>query len=475
MQFTLLVIDDELESPVHAGATARRQYYDRLKEHFEIVFLPDPGDLHAELSRRVVHGILLDFVLEGWKTDAASILAQLPRDIPVGLISGHWGPNFERLRATLAAYKEQVAQLFTWEDLENEERRSLVVTWMKFSISSARNIATTKIGPNDAVRILQLSDIQFEAEPPPRFKVETELLAQRLHDACGASPDFMALTGDIAQHGLPSEYRNAEQWLRSLSKELDADWSGDRFLVVPGNHDICWALGRSARIRTDTDTLSATGDGLYSELRGFALEPFRAFTQSLCGTNVWGDKSHHWVEGRYRHLGLVFCGLNTCEDLKIDSEPTRRILDATVADLFKTIRVVSKDAGDPLLVGLMHHPLFSPPSEEGVVNPDDFLGPLASFSKAYVNLCGHVHTDICNLTSRNSAKVLEIVAPTPTRLEKDRPPDSTRGFNLIEFARQDARVIGLQVTTYKFERHRLIAGEQSKYLRDAKGKLSEAS
>ena len=44
-------------------------------------------------------------------------------------------------------------------------------------------------------------------------------------------PDLIAITGDLVQLGLAGEIREAEAWLRKLSKKT-------RVFVVPGNHDI---------------------------------------------------------------------------------------------------------------------------------------------------------------------------------------------------------------------------------------------
>lgn len=50
-------------------------------------------------------------------------------------------------------------------------------------------------------------------------------------DALAQAPDHIAVTGDLANLGLPGEYAGALSWLKALGEP-------DRVSVVPGNHDI---------------------------------------------------------------------------------------------------------------------------------------------------------------------------------------------------------------------------------------------
>lgn len=58
-----------------------------------------------------------------------------------------------------------------------------------------------------------------------------------LDDLLRHTPDHVAVTGDLINVGLPSEYESALAWLRGLGEP-------DRITVVPGNHDIYTRLGR---------------------------------------------------------------------------------------------------------------------------------------------------------------------------------------------------------------------------------------
>jgi 3',5'-cyclic AMP phosphodiesterase CpdA len=59
---------------------------------------------------------------------------------------------------------------------------------------------------------------------------DTDVLDALLADIRLAEPDHIAVTGDLANLGLPAEFDNAADWLRTLGAPRDVT-------VVPGNHD----------------------------------------------------------------------------------------------------------------------------------------------------------------------------------------------------------------------------------------------
>jgi 3',5'-cyclic AMP phosphodiesterase CpdA len=59
---------------------------------------------------------------------------------------------------------------------------------------------------------------------------DLSVLEALLADLRAAEPDHIAVTGDLANLGLPAEFDNAAEWLRTLGLPRDVS-------VVPGNHD----------------------------------------------------------------------------------------------------------------------------------------------------------------------------------------------------------------------------------------------
>ena len=98
------------------------------------------------------------------------------------------------------------------------------------------------------ITILHISDMQFgiHHEFGRRFQYEDgsmDTLKDRLcedlrlmRETYAIAPDVVAVTGDLAEWGLPKEFAQAEDLLIAIAEETGLP--RDRFLIVPGNHDI---------------------------------------------------------------------------------------------------------------------------------------------------------------------------------------------------------------------------------------------
>jgi 3',5'-cyclic AMP phosphodiesterase CpdA len=63
-----------------------------------------------------------------------------------------------------------------------------------------------------------------------RSQHSRKVLTALLRDLKAKRPDHIVVTGDLTHLGLPNEFREADQWLRSLGPPSD-------ITVIPGNHD----------------------------------------------------------------------------------------------------------------------------------------------------------------------------------------------------------------------------------------------
>ncbi|MET1046643.1 MAG: metallophosphoesterase [Hyphomicrobium sp.] len=64
---------------------------------------------------------------------------------------------------------------------------------------------------------------------------QAAIVDKLMSDAAALRPDHIAITGDLINLGLPSEYEAALAWLKEVGKP-------ERVTVVPGNHDIYSSL-----------------------------------------------------------------------------------------------------------------------------------------------------------------------------------------------------------------------------------------
>ncbi|MGJ4927910.1 metallophosphoesterase family protein [Bradyrhizobium sp. HKCCYLS2038] len=476
MKFRLLIVDDELEESARSGPRKRREIYQLLAGEFDLLFLEKPGDLVETLKTANIQAVLMDFVLARWSVDAGLMLQMVNNRCPVFLISSNWGPNFDRLRQALGTHT--IAQIFTWEELEQAERRHLIRLWIEAEINKRYKFSTMDLEADEAIRILQLSDMHFGSKAPEAFAAETERAAQAVFRRWNAPPHLIALTGDLSHRGLPSEYDLALEWLNAFAKKLDPNWTEERFLLIPGNHDVCWPLGWSSHIEIGSSpsnsSLDVTGKLGASELRPYAFAPFRQFARELLKSDQWSGKHQFWTSGVYRHLGLVLFGYNTCENLNEWSVPTKTVSDRSMASMIAEVRNLKSDAPDAIVVGLMHHPLTSSDPTEVIQNQDVFLKNLDEGLGSIVTLSGHVHANLCTLQDRSGVSFLEVTASTTRELAVHRGEDTLRGFNMIEITRKKGRVVGLNVCACKFEALKLSMVEEARYARNAAGRLTVA-
>jgi hypothetical protein len=422
---------------------------------FNLLFAENIGDVNRILGSNTVHAILMDFVLDKWGLpDPHTLLLNIDKRYPVALISASWGPMFNVLRQTLSQHREQICQLFTWEDISEDERLGVMTIWLESAIRERSKFALLDPPPDEPLRILHLTDLHFGGPLPAAFGAETDQIAQNIRRHWSKPPDFIALTGDLAHRGLPRNYASAKIWINSLAQKLDSSWSPERFLIIPGNHDICWPLALSSKIEigreVENSKLSkvAVLDG---ELRRFGFSPFREFVEALGVKTQWAGASQYWVNPRYRHLGVIFFGYNSCEQLDEWGKPTQEICDETFSNLMKEIRYYRSDFPHAIPVGLMHHPISSRKKDESIINSDLIFSHFSDFRNLTM-IVGHTHSSQTEICCSNPS-TLQIVGPTVTQPSASRPEDTLRGFNLITLGREKGVIGKIYVDTYVYERN----------------------
>ena len=82
-----------------------------------------------------------------------------------------------------------------------------------------------------------------------------EVLDRIVADMAEQRPDHIAVTGDLANIGLPQEHIEALAWLKGLG-------APERVTVVPGNHDIYSRIGRDPGTRRWQAYMTSDAEGL---------------------------------------------------------------------------------------------------------------------------------------------------------------------------------------------------------------------
>ena len=107
-----------------------------------------------------------------------------------------------------------------------------------------------------------------------RFVHQREVADRIAADALARNPDHIAVTGDLANIGLPAEYDAAFSWLAALGPP-------ERVSVVPGNHDIYTARLHGA------SCLGRWAPYMTSDAFGAGVTQGRASSRSCAGLAMW--------------------------------------------------------------------------------------------------------------------------------------------------------------------------------------------
>lgn len=458
MKFHVLVIDDDLAN--------RQASYEELAQRIRILmpeasiqmeFITNPEELSIKIKTRHYSAALVDAVLEknwGQEFGLQYVLRHLGDDIPIALVSSQWdSTNAAEINT---AWQNPNCRMFLhWRDIEYGGTGNIrySVAQLTKLIALRENIEVQwSLRPDDPIQILHISDLQMGGFDERRIRLEAHQSAEEIQNHCNGAPTFIAFTGDIAERGLPNEYNKARQWLAHFCQKLDFPaLPTSRLLLVPGNHDVMLGLGAAGRALLLKDP-GGIGLNTISEcsadLSVFAYRPYLDFVQDVADCpwleRTREDQSLAWVEARYRHLGVVFFGLNTASPANPNGLPDRTANPDALEKIKTSLNAtVDRSPDGPIVIGMGHHcPLSS--AEEGITNPADFATFLRGKTKTAMFLHGHVHQQGVECVSRGEYRLVRSVASTLAKGAVARPENTLRGFNVLELTRKDSMVTGLE-------------------------------
>ncbi|RQV59963.1 metallophosphoesterase [Burkholderia cenocepacia] len=141
----------------------------------------------------------------------------------------------------------------------------------------------------NAVRWLHLSDLHFGLNPHEQ-KFSAKKIIEHLKEACenGGRPDFIFITGDVANSGKLKEYEIfIDELLSPIIGILGSEFLGNIF-IVPGNHDLDRnvndGFSKEKFIKTDSPYFYPTDES--AKRRNMLVERFSVFCEySLCASS----------------------------------------------------------------------------------------------------------------------------------------------------------------------------------------------
>jgi 3',5'-cyclic AMP phosphodiesterase CpdA len=232
-------------------------------------------------------------------------------------------------------------------------------------------------------------------------------------DVVAQKPDHIAVTGDLANIGLPGEYEAALAWLTALGDPKYVS-------VVPGNHDIYTARMHSGSclvtwepyMRGDTGT-APSGSAVFPPARS-AVFPY------------------------VRRIGpLAIIGLNSAIPTPSFVASGRLGREQLEAFAFVLQRLGEEDA---IRVVLIHHPPLpgQAPPRRGLEDAPDFSRVIED-KGAELILHGHNHLDMLAWCAheRGHTAVVGVASGSAARLHRNEP---LARYNLLRIGRRDGRV-----------------------------------
>ncbi|HEY4641689.1 MAG TPA: metallophosphoesterase [Thermoanaerobaculia bacterium] len=224
-------------------------------------------------------------------------------------------------------------------------------------------------------------------------------------------PDFVFVTGDIANSGRAAEYTEAQRFFAELAQATRTDPKMSWFLV-PGNHDVDRALVKpltritAAALRDTHQVSGVLGDSSSIALFAQRQSAFFEFTTTFLGADrAWSSAAPWRVERRnVAGLEIAIAGLNSAWSAEGGDQDQGRLL---LGEFQVRDALGIADREPPALkIVLMHHPLDWLRSFDQERVRSLLMGP----GGAHFLLRGHLHKS--RIASRESpdASCVELAA-----------------------------------------------------------------
>lgn len=494
MKHFVIVIDDQFNE--------RQKGYQKLAEmtkelvsgfEIHIDYLDHPNKLLLMLKQKHYNAAIVDAVLEeNWPDYPISkALNALGNEIPIALLSGRWDiTNAEQIDE---AWKKPNCRTFLhWRDIDPTGAGQIdyaVRSFVSMIADKERLDIQLNLNPSDPIRILHISDVQAGGCDEASLKLEAISCADNILEHWKEnSPTFVAFTGDVSEHGNPAQYLSAREWIKYFFARLGLNTlPTNTLLYVPGNHDVNLRLAAATRIQLAPDKkdieklkLSLGNEILQPDLLEYAYAPFLNFLKEITDcpllTPNINDHSLAWVEHRFRHLGVVFYGMNTAQPANSFGLPGRKVNSNALSRIGEELNKILTTPGTnpPLTIGLGHHCPISASADNAVENPEDFEKFFRGRAKTGLFLHGHSHNHDLSYSSNDDLRLVLSCASTFTKKEAARPKDSLRGYNLLELSREDNYVKGLKASSFGWVGSRIVPLKEGAWIRKDDGMFRES-
>jgi len=263
--------------------------------------------------------------------------------------------------------------------------------------------------------ILHISDIHFGRSealaniPQSHYDSMSQLLKRDIEEGYerdGISPpNVIVISGDLAHWAMSDEYEKAIKFIDALCKVVKGarnraypPFDERRLIVVPGNHDINWALSQGC-LRQRRPPGEPTTWEPKPYLYPYRFATFRCFYEQLYGRLGWtypveADRAYT-IRDLSGDLGLVIVGFNSCsrEDHKHHvGHVHRQAIEDAEDELRRMIEAGSlKPELQKLKIAVWHHNVMEvQPGDDHLDNWREVSDRLHDLNYRLI-LHGHIH------------------------------------------------------------------------------------
>ncbi len=476
MTYNILIIDDEWQD--------RKEAYDHLAEkirnhgfavHFDYLTEGTRAALSAKWQQGGYSSVISDAILNiQWPITIRDVADIIDNETPMAVVSVRWGSdNIGEVRR--AFEKPNCRTFLHWRDIEGDETNGYarrgdigypIESIIRMLADSKKLDINHNLDQNEELRIVHISDVHAKRQ---QQEDEQDFEQRMINDAqnCARvilnhwndkSPAFIAFSGDVTEYGSPEQYKMAEKWIEYFFKRLNmGELPSRKLLYVPGNHDINIRLAIASRIEPNivNNILNPeiTDTEQQSDLVNYAFIPFRNYLSRIANCPLLDDNPESqqfgWIESKFRHLGVIFYGVNT-------SQPSSSTLPKPHIDL-KSLNQLGEhlhkfsETDHAVVVGLGHHSPVAVAQNDGAVdNLSDFKRFFLGLGKTHIFLHGHVHETRVEDVAIDQSRLIVSGAPSFAEGANRRPEDTLRGINLLTLQRENNKVKSLKIDTYNW-------------------------
>jgi len=174
--------------------------------------------------------------------------------------------------------------------------------------------------------------------------------------------DLVIVTGDFAELGKPAEFAQAATFLRAFGEALGL--AADRFVLLPGNHDISWNECR--KVAADQDTYGFSDKELRVKLDEVKFTHYWSFVHAFYGEGgleiIARPLPHDAWLYDYPELGLSVAALNSCERESHRSEDHQGEVSRAQADALMEAWHQKDSEGWLRILAVHHNPVGTVPA-----------------------------------------------------------------------------------------------------------------